>query len=227
MDIEGFGEQRVDLFVGEGLLADVAGIYSLDYDRIAGWDGFGETSVRNLRKAVEGSRDQPLGRLLFGLRIPHVGTTVADVVAAAFGDLDGVEAATIEDMEAVDGLGPVIAASVHGWLRRPSSRDLLNRLRGAGVNLVAVSVAGADVEPLLAGMAVVVTGTLAGYSRDGAKAAIVALGGTSPGSVSARTTALVAGEGGGSKLARAEELGVPVLDEEAFDHLLDTGELPG
>jgi len=227
MDIEGFGEQRVDLFVGEGLLTDVAGIYSLDYDRIAGWDGFGETSVRNLREAVEGSRDRPLGRLLFGLRIPHVGTTVADAVAAAFGDLDGLEAASIEDMEAVDGLGPVIAASVHGWLRRPSSRDLLARLRGAGVNLVAAPVVGADVEPLLADMAVVVTGTLAGYSRDGAKAAIVALGGTSPGSVSARTTALVAGEGGGSKLARAEELGVPVLDEEAFARLLDTGELPG
>ena len=227
MDIEGFGEQRVDLFVGEGLLTDVAGIYSLDYDRIAGWDGFGETSVRNLREAVEGSRDRPLGRLLFGLRIPHVGTTVADAVAAAFGDLDGLEAASIEDMEAVDGLGPVIAASVHGWLRRPSSRDLLDRLRGAGVNLVAAPVVGADVEPLLADMAVVVTGTLAGYSRDGAKAAIVALGGTSPGSVSARTTALVAGEGGGSKLARAEELGVPVLDEEAFARLLDTGELPG
>ena len=227
MDIEGFGEQRVDLFVGEGLLADVAGIYSLDYDRIAGWDGFGETSVRNLREAVEGSRDRPLGRLLFGLRIPHVGTTVADAVAAAFGDLDGLEGASIEDLEAVDGLGPVIAASVHGWLRRPSSRDLLDRLRGAGVNLVAVPVVGADVEPLLADMAVVVTGTLAGYSRDGAKAAIVARGGTSPGSVSVRTTALVAGEGGGSKLARAEELGVPILDEEAFARLLDTGELPG
>ena len=227
MDIEGFGEQRVDLFVGEGLLADVAGIYSLDYDRIAGWDGFGETSVRNLREAVEGSRDRPLGRLLFGLRIPHVGTTVADAVAAAFGDLDGLEGASIEDLEAVDGLGPVIAASVHGWLRRPSRRDLLDRLRGAGVNLVAVPVVGADVAPLLADMAVVVTGTLAGYSRDGAKAAIVARGGTSPGSVSVRTTALVAGEGGGSKLARAEELGVPILDEEAFARLLDTGELPG
>ena len=227
MDIEGFGEQRVDLFVSEGLLADVAGIYSLDYDRISGWEGFGETSVRNLRAAVEGSRDRPLGRLLFGLRIPHVGTTVADVVAAAFGDLDGLEAASIEDMEAVDGLGPVIAASVYGWLRRPSSRDLLDRLRIAGVNLVAASVVGTNVEPLLAGMAVVVTGTLAGYSRDEAKAAIVALGGTSPGSVSARTTALVAGEGGGSKLARAEELGVPILDEAAFDRLLDAGELPG
>ena len=227
MDIEGFGEQRVDLFVSEGLLADVAGIYSLDYDRISGWEGFGETSVRNLRAAVEGSRDRPLGRLLFGLRIPHVGTTVADVVAAAFGDLDGLEAASIEDMEAVEGLGPVIAASVYGWLRRPSSRDLLDRLRIAGVNLVAASVVGTNVEPLLAGMAVVVTGTLAGYSRDEAKAAIVALGGTSPGSVSARTTALVAGEGGGSKLARAEELGVPILDEAAFDRLLDAGELPG
>lgn len=227
MDIEGFGEQRVDLFVSKGLLADVAGIYSLDYDRISGWEGFGETSVRNLRAAVEGSRDRPLGRLLFGLRIPHVGTTVADVVAAAFGDLDGLEAASIEDMEAVEGLGPVIAASVYGWLRRPSSRDLLDRLRIAGVNLVAASVVGTNVEPLLAGMAVVVTGTLAGYSRDEAKAAIVALGGTSPGSVSARTTALVAGEGGGSKLARAEELGVPILDEAAFDRLLDAGELPG
>jgi DNA ligase (NAD+) len=220
MDIEGFGEQRADLFVGEGLLADVAGIYSLDYDRIAAWDGFGEMSVRNLREAVEGSRDRPLGRLLFGLGIPYVGTTVADVLAAAFGDLDGLEAASAEDLEAVDGLGPVRAASVYGWLRRSSSRDLLDRLRSAGVNLVAG-------RGQLAGMAVVVTGTLAGYSRDGAKAAIVAQGGTSPGHVSAKTTALVVGEGGGSKLARAEELGVPLLDEQAFDRLLDTGEMPG
>ena len=220
MDIEGFGEQRVDLFVGEGLLADVAGIYSLDYDRIADWDGFGETSVRNLREAVEGSRDRPLGRLLFGLGIPYVGTTVADVLAAAFGDLDGLEAASAEDLEAVDGLGPVRVASVYGWLRRPSSRDLLDRLRSAGVNLVAA-------RGQLAGMAVEFTGHLAGYSRDRAKAAIMALGGTSSGHVSAKTTALVAGEGGGSKLARAEELGVPVLDAEAFNRLLDTGELPG
>ena len=229
MDIEGFGEQRVDLFVGEGLLDDVAGVFTLDYDRIAAMDGFGEISVCNLRRAVEYSRARPLGRLLFGLRIPHVGTTVADLVASAFGDLDGLEAASLEDLEAVDGLGPIIATSVHGWLRQASNGDLLARLRTAGVNLVAdVGPAGdADVPRVLVGMSVVITGTLEGFSRDEAKAAIVARGGRSPGSVSAKTTAVVAGDGGGSKAARAGDLGVPILDEAAFVGLLATGELPG
>lgn len=229
MDIEGFGEQRVDLFVGEGLLDDVAGVFTLDYDRIAAMDGFGEISVGNLRRAVEYSRARPLGRLLFGLRIPHVGTTVADLVASAFGDLDGLEAASLEDLEAVDGLGPIIATSVHGWLRQASNGDLLARLRTAGVNLVAdVGPAGdADVPRVLVGMSVVITGTLEGFSRDEAKVAIVARGGRSPGSVSAKTTAVVAGDGGGSKAARAGDLGVPILDEAAFVGLLATGELPG
>lgn len=229
MDIEGFGEQRVDLFVGEGLLDDVAGVFTLDYDRIAAMDGFGEISVGNLRRAVEYSRARPLGRLLFGLRIPHVGTTVADLVASAFGDLDGLEAASLEDLEAVDGLGPIIATSVHGWLRQASNGDLLARLRTAGVNLVAdVGPAGdADVPRVLVGMSVVITGTLEGFSRDEAKAAIVARGGRSPGSVSAKTTAVVAGDGGGSKAARAGDLGVPILDEAAFVGLLATGELSG
>ena len=229
MDIEGFGEQRVDLFVGEGLLGDVAGVFTLDYDRIAAMDGFGEISVGNLRRAVEYSRARPLGRLLFGLRIPHVGTTVADLVASAFGDLDGLEAASLEDLEAVDGLGPIIATSIHGWLRQASNGDLLARLRTAGVNLVAnVGPAGdADVPRVLVGMSVVITGTLEGFSRDEAKAAIVARGGRSPGSVSAKTTAVVAGDGGGSKAARAGDLGVPILDEAAFVGLLATGELPG
>ena len=227
MDIEGFGEQRVDLFVSEGLLADVAGVFALDYDRIAAWDGFGETSVENLRRAVDAARDRPLGRLLFGLRIPHVGTTVADLLASAFGHLDRLQAATVEEIEAVEGLGPIIAASLHGWLREERNADLLDRLRAAGVCLEAPDAGEAgDVEPVLAGLSIVVTGTLSAMSRDEAKAAIVARGGKSPGSVSAKTTALVAGEGGGSKLAKAEDLGVPVLDEAAFDHLLATGELP-
>ena len=228
MDIEGFGEQRVDLFVTEGLLGDVADVFTLDFDRIAGFDGFGEVSVANLRAAIDTARGRPLGRLLFGLRIPHVGTTVADLVAGAFGDLDALLAASVEDLEAVEGLGPVIAAAVHDWLAAEANRALLERLRAAGVNLEAARTDPADdVPPVLAGMSVVVTGTLAGYGRDDAKAAIVARGGTSPGSVSGRTTALVVGEGGGSKLTKAESLGVPVLDEAAFDHLLATGELPG
>ncbi len=227
MDIEGFGEQRVDLFVAEGLLADVADVFSLDYDRIATFEGFGEVSVANLRAAVDEARSQPLGRLLFGLRIPHVGTTVADLVARSFGDLDGLLAATVEDLEAVEGLGPVIAASVHDWLREERNRDLLERLRTAGLHLEAADAAGDDVPQVLEGMAVVVTGTLAGMGRDDARAAITARGGTSPGSVSKKTTALVAGENAGSKLAKAADLGIPVLDEAAFEVLLATGQLPG
>ena len=225
MDIEGFGEQRVDLFVTEGLLVDVADVYSLDLNRVSGFEGFGEVSVRNLGEAIDRSRQRPLGRLLFGLRIPHVGTTVADQVASAFGHLDRLEAATVHDLEAVEGLGPVIAASVHGWLRDGGNRDVLARLRSAGLNLEAGG--SQQAEQVLAGMSIVVTGTLAGMGRDEARAAIAALGGRSPGSVSAKTTAVVAGDGAGSKLARAEELGIPVLDEAAFGRLLATGELAG
>lgn len=225
MDIEGFGEQRVDLFVTEGLLVDVADVYSLDLNRVSGFEGFGEVSVRNLGEAIDRSRQRPLGRLLFGLRIPHVGTTVADQVASAFGHLDRLEAATVHDLEAVEGLGPVIAASVHGWLRDGGNRDVLARLRSAGLNLEAGGAQQA--EQVLAGMSIVVTGMLAGMGRDEARAAIAALGGRSPGSVSAKTTAVVAGDGAGSKLARAEELGIPVLDEAAFGRLLATGELAG
>ena len=225
MDIEGFGEQRVDLFVTEGLLVDVADVYSLDLNRVSGFEGFGEVSVRNLGEAIDRSRQRPLGRLLFGLRIPHVGTTVADQVASAFGHLDRLEAATVHDLEAVEGLGPVIAASVHGWLRDGGNRDVLARLRSAGLNLEAGG--SQQTEQVLAGMSIVVTGTLAGMGRDEARAAIAALGGRSPGSVSAKTTAVVAGDGAGSKLARAEELGIPVLDEAAFGRLLATGELAG
>jgi DNA ligase (NAD+) len=150
-------------------------------------------------------------------------------MASAFGDLDGLEAASLEDLEAVDGLGPIIAASVHGWIRLASSGDLLARLRSAGVNLVAEAgpAGDADVPQVLVGLSVVVTGTLEGFSRDEAKAAILARGGRSPGSISAKTTALVVGEGGGSKATRAGDLGVPILDEAAFVGLLATGELPG
>ena len=227
MDIEGFGEQRVDLFVTESLLADVADVFSLDYDAVASLEGFGEVSVANLRGAVDEARAQPLGRLLFGLRIPHVGVTVAALVARSFGHLDRLLDATVEDLEAVEGLGPIIAASVHGWLREDRNRALLGRLRAVGVNLEAADTGTDDVPQLLEGMAIVVTGTLEGMGRDEARAAITARGGKSPGSVSKKATALVAGENAGSKLTKAEELGIPVLDLAAFERLLNTGELPG
>jgi len=226
MDIEGFGQKRVDLFVTEGLICDVADLFSLDYSRLLEFEGFGEISVANLRTAIGGARSRSLGRLLFALRIPHVGRTMADLVAHRFGHLDDLLNATVETFEAVDGLGPTIASSLYGWLHSLSNRELLNRLRDAGLNLSATAGVQNDVPQLLAGMSVVITGTLKGWDREAAKSAITSRGGRSPGSISQNTNALVAGEKAGSKILKAQQLGIPILDETGFDQLLSSGDLP-
>ena len=140
--------------------------------------------------------------------------------------LDQIEAASVDELSSVEGVGGVIAESVHQWFADEGNKAVVDKLRAAGVNLRGPD--RPDVEPVLGGMSVVVTGTLAGYSRDEAEAAIKARGGKSPGSVSKKTTAVVVGESpGASKLTKAEELGIPVLDEAGFVALLETGELPG
>ena len=230
MDIEFLGERNIDRFVTDGLLGDLAGLYSMDFERIGAMEGFGDISVNNLRKSIEDSRHRSLGRLLFGLRIPEIGQVNAETLAGAFGDIDSIVAASEEDLAAVEGFGPIIAAAVRCWFDEPRNRELIKRLRQAGVRMKEAEPVAADAETppqTLAGMAVVVTGTLAGFSREEAKQAITARGGTSPGSVSGRTAALVAGaDVGASKTRKAEGLGVPILDEAAFKTLLETGELP-
>ncbi len=225
MDIEGLGEQRIQLFGELGLLHDVADVYDLDFERIAGLEGFGELSVRNLREAVEDSKRRPLANLLVGLNIRHVGPAVAEGLARAFGALDRLMAAGPEEVAAVEGVGPVIAESVHAFFRSGKNRELVERLRVAGLNFEGPA---ERAEPqTLAGRSVVVSGTLAGRSREEAEEAIRLRGGKSPGSVSRRTFAVVVGEEpGASKLTKAEDLGVPMLDEAGFEHLLTTGELP-
>ncbi|QGG94628.1 NAD-dependent DNA ligase LigA [Actinomarinicola tropica] len=224
MDIEGLGEQRVHLFVEMGLLSDVGDIYSLDFDRLLGREGFGETSVRNLRDAIEASKERPLANLLVGLNIRHLGPTGARALAQAFGHLDALMAASEEDIAAVDGIGPTIAQSVHAHFASDRNRAVVEKLRAAGLNLEGPATP--DVPQTLAGMSVVVTGTLDGYSREEAEEAITSRGGKSPGSVSSRTTAVVVGEGpGASKLSKAVDLGVPILDGEGFERLLSTGEV--
>ncbi len=227
MDIEWLGEKNVDLFVTEGLVADVADLYSLDFDRLLKFDRFGQKSVDNLRGAIEASKAKPLGNLLFGLRIPEIGQVNAQTLAAAFGSMDAVMAASVEELASVDGFGEVIARSVHDWFARPDARDLISRLAEAGLTMEAAST-DSSLPQTLEGKTVVVSGTLDGFTRDGAKEAIVARGGKSPGSVSKKTTALVVGaEPGASKVTKAEDAGVPVIDEAAFLVLLETGELPG
>lgn len=225
MDIDGLGEQQIAHFLELGLIEDVADVYSLDFDRIAELPGYKETSVNNLRRAIDASRSRPLANLLFGLNITHLGGAGAEVLAGAFGELDAIMDASVEELTAVDGVGPVIAESVHAFFAEDKNRELIGRLQAAGVN---TSGPKRSTEPqTLTGKAVVVSGTLEGYSRDGATDAIKARGGKSPGSVSKKTFALVVGdEPGASKLTKANDLGVPVLDAAGFEHLLATGELP-
>ena len=160
-----------------------------------------------------------------GLNIRHLGPAGSVALASHFGHLDRIEAASEEEMAAVDGVGPIIAAAVREWFADESNRDVVQKLREAGVNMEGP--AAPDLPQNLAGLSVVVTGSLDGFTRDEAEAAIKGRGGKSPGSVSKKTTAVVVGaDPGASKLTKATDLGVPILDEAGFVHLLETGEVP-
>ncbi|MHB1533708.1 MAG: NAD-dependent DNA ligase LigA [Acidimicrobiales bacterium] len=224
MDIEHLGERTVAQFARAGLLSDVADIYSLDFDRVAQFEGWGETSIANLRAAIDASRSRPLAALLVGLSIRHLGSTGSRILARSMGHLDRILAAGVEEMAQVEGVGPVIAASVHEFFALERNREVVERLRRAGLNFSGPDAP--DTPQVLAGASVVVTGTLDGWSREDAEEAIKARGGKSPGSVSKKTTALVVGaDPGAAKVAKAAALGVAVIDEAAFARLLETGEL--
>jgi DNA ligase (NAD+) len=225
MDIEGLGEQRVRLFCQMGLLRDVADIYSLSAEQLQGIEGFGEVSINNLLSAIDASRTRPLANLMVGLNVRHMGPASSTALATHFGHLDRIEAATEEELAAVEGVGPIIAAAVREWFADESNRAVVQKLREAGVNLEGPEAP--DLPQNLVGLSVVVTGTLDGFTRDEAEAAVKGRGGKSPGSVSKKTTAVVVGaDPGASKLTKATDLGVPILDEAGFAHLLETGEVP-
>jgi DNA ligase (NAD+) len=236
MDIEGLGEERVGQLVGAGLIQDPADLYTLDVAQLTGLERFATLSATNLVAGIAGSTGQPLSRLLVGLGIRHLGPTGARAVAHAFGTLDAIMAADGPTLAAVDGIGAVIAASVADFLAVPTNQSVVERLRAAGVAAEepggAIGVGGAAGEsdgppPPLAGLTIVVTGAVPGYTREEAEEAILARGGKSPGSVSKKTFALVVGDApGASKLKKAEELGIPIVAAEAFDSLLESGALP-
>ncbi len=228
MDIEGFGEQRVRLFADLGMLDDIADLYHLDWDRIASLEGFKERSVANLQGAIEASKQRPLENLLVGLNIRHLGPAAAEALSLAFGHLDAIMAASEDDLAATEGVGPVIAGTVHRWFADEAHRALIERLRHAGLNFVGADPAAATAVPqVLTGKPVVVTGTVEGFTREEAEAAIKVRGGRSPGSVSKKTFAVVVGvEPGKAKLDKAVALGVPVVPGADFQELLDSGELP-
>ncbi|HSS11872.1 MAG TPA: NAD-dependent DNA ligase LigA [Acidimicrobiales bacterium] len=226
MDIEGLGERTVYQFCEAGLLTDVADIYDLDFERVRQFEGFGEVSVNNLAQAIEASKARPLANLLVGLSIRHLGGTGSRLLARSLGHLDRIMAASPEEIAAIEGVGLVIAESVHEFFSLARNQDVVERLRAAGVNFHGPSVLVSTAQ-VLTGTSIVVTGTLEGWSREAAEEAIKTRGGKAPGSVSKKTTAVVVGvEPGTAKLAKAQELGVPILDEAGFAHLLETGQLP-
>jgi DNA ligase (NAD+) len=233
MDIEGLGEERVVQLVEAGLLTDPADLYSLTVEQLTGLERFAAISANNLVAAIAASREQPLSRLLVALGIRHLGPTGARAVARARGSLDAIVSASEEELAAVDGIGGVIAASVAEFLAAPTNIGVVERLRAAGVATEEPGALGGDgddapaLPQTLAGKAVVVTGSVPGYTREGAEEAIVARGGTSPGSVSKKTFAVVVGDApGASKLQKADQVGTPVVDAADFEVLLETGELP-
>jgi len=223
MDIEGLGYRTVDALVSAQLIADPADIYDLGVDDVLQLDGFAQISATNLVASIDASKQRPLGKLLFGLGIDHVGATVARVVSEHFRSIEAIGSASTEEISEIDGIGPEIAASIHGWFADADNRALLARLRAADVVFELQRRTGDILPQSLAGTVFVITGTLEGFTRDEAKEAVVQRGGKVTASVSSKTSALIAGESAGSKLTKAETLGVPVLDSEAFLRLLDEG----
>jgi DNA ligase (NAD+) len=218
MDIVGLGTRIVEQLVNEGLVRDIADLYSLAAGDLLPLEGFAEKKAQGLVEAIQRSKEQPLQRVLTGLGIRGVGTTVAQLLVEHYASLDALAAASQEDLETVPGVGPHTARSVRQWFEAARNRDLVQRLKRAGVGLTAegpVGESGAESSPL-AGQTIVITGTLPSLSRSDATELIQRHGGKVTGSVSSKTDYLLCGDNPGSKLAKAQQLGVPVIDEDAL-----------
>ena len=223
MDIEGLGYETAKLLLEHGLVSDLADIYHLGREPLLSLERFGAKKVDNLLAGIEASKSRPLERLLVGLNVRHVGGNVAQLIARAFGTMEALRSADATQIAAVEGIGPVIAQAVRGFFDNPRNAALVDKLAAAGVRMDTEVPAGSTT---LEGWTVVLTGGLARFTRDEAKQAVTDRGGKVTSSVSRKTSVVVAGDDPGTKAERAAELAVPVIDEDAFVALLETGELP-
>jgi len=218
MDIEGLGLETSTQLTETGLVKTPADLYRLTYEQLVGLDRFADLSARNLLAAIKASKTRPLRHVIYALGIRMVGEATAVSLARRFGSLEALMNASVEDLQSVRDVGPEVARQIHDFLALPGQREMIGQLLAAGVRPdpeAAVATGGA-----LAGKTVVLTGTLAKYSRESAKAEIERRGGRVSGSISRKTDLVVAGEDAGSKLKKAEELGVRVVDEDGFRELL-------
>lgn len=221
MDIEGLGDKLVDQLVDSGLIRTLPELYTLGIAKLSALERMAERSAANLVAMLQKSKQTTLARFLYALGIRHVGETTAKDLAKHFGGIDRLMDASLEQLLEVNDVGPVVAASIRAFFDQPHNREVVEQLRAAGITWPETEGAAASSEPLpLSGKTFVLTGTLPTLSRDEAKALIEAAGGKVSGSVSKKTHYVIAGEEAGSKLDKARELGVPVLDEAALQELL-------
>jgi DNA ligase (NAD+) len=224
MDIDGLGEERVRQFIEAGLLSDAADLYALTVEQLVKLERIGEKSAGQLVANIEGSKSRPLSRLLVALGVTNVGWSTAIDLARELRHLDRIAGASVEELTAVEGIGPVVAQSVQQFFARERTAELVDKLRDAGVNFEEPEKAGvSEAEQTLTGLAFVLTGGLDGFTREEAEAAIESRGGRITSSVSKKTSYVVVGESPGSKLAKAEQLGISLLDEAALRELLEHG----
>jgi DNA ligase (NAD+) len=220
MNIEGLGDAAVQQLFDRGLVKSVADLYSLTQEQLAGLERFAEKSAQALWKEIQNSKKAGLARVLMGLGIRFVGERTAELLAQEFGSIDAVMEAGAEELERVEEVGPRISEAILEFFSRPANRALVEKLKEAGVKMTAEK---KQRSSQLAGLALVLTGTLPTLTRDEAKHKIEAAGGKVTGSVSKKTSYVVAGEEAGSKLDKAQELKIPVLDEAGLLALLQSG----
>jgi len=221
MDIAGFGIKQAELFVELGFIHDLADVYYLDPAKLVGLEGFGEKKVANLVAALEVSKAQPPARLLTALGIRGVGEVVAELLMDHYNDIDALSQAPLEALQAVPGIGPILARSIVDWFAQAPNQQAIARLKAAGVRVAQEKAAPAAAAQPFSGLTFVITGTLPAMSREAARDFIKAHGGKVTDSVSKSTSFLLAGEAAGSKLAKATQLGVPVIDEAQLIHMAE------
>ncbi|MBR6561997.1 MAG: NAD-dependent DNA ligase LigA, partial [Oscillospiraceae bacterium] len=217
MDIEGLGSAVVEALLAAKLIHGAADLYSLEAEPVAALERMGKKSAENLIAAIEKSKERGLARLLYAFGIRQVGQKAAKVLAAHYADLDDLLAADPEQLTLIDDIGPVTAAYLRDWMENPQSRHQIEHLRSAGVDFTSKEEL---LDARFAGMTFVLTGTLTGYTRDEAATIIEKYGGKVSGSVSKKTSCLLAGENCGSKLTKAQQLGVRILTEEEFMEMI-------
>jgi len=217
MDIDGLGESLAKSLIDAGLISTTADLYELEAQSVSMLERMGKKSAENLINAIEKSKSAGMARLLYGLGIRQVGEAAAKLLARRFGDMESLKNASVEELTNINDVGATTAEYITSWFANPQSEHLLGRLQIAGVSMTAIE---DRVDNRFEGMTFVLTGTLSQYTRDEAKAIVESLGGKVSGSVSKKTSVVLAGESAGSKLSKAQELGIKIIDEAEFAEMI-------